>query len=347
MTAKPTVWMRHETRSGEGRAPISPDDARTLVTAGFRIVVEESPSRVFPTADYEAAGCLVAPADSWPDAPEGAIVLGLKELAAADVPLRDHIFFGSAFKGEKGAERLLRRFSEGGGTLYDLEYLVDETGHRVAAFTYWAGYVGAALAVLTARGELPRVLAPTTKPQLDAMLAAGAPGVRRTALVLGARGRGGTGAVDALRVAGIEPTQWDREETRELDKAAILEHDILVNAVRVSGPITPFLTTDDLDAPDRRLGVISDVSCSANRERSVLPLYHEPTTWRSPVLEVRGGSRPVKIIAIDNLARLLPLESSLAYSRDLLPTLASLPDGPVWQRARDEFRAHVPSLVAC
>ena len=34
---------------------------------------------------------------------------------------------------------------DGGGTLYDLEYLTDETGPpRVAAFGYWAGYAGAA-----------------------------------------------------------------------------------------------------------------------------------------------------------------------------------------------------------
>ena len=38
----------------------------------------------------------------------------------------------------------------GGGALLDLEYLTDDHGRRLAAFGYWAGYVGAALAVLHA-----------------------------------------------------------------------------------------------------------------------------------------------------------------------------------------------------
>ena len=41
----------------------------------------------------------------------------------------------------------LRRFRDGGGTLYDLEYLTDENGRRMAAFGYWAGYAGAAVSL--------------------------------------------------------------------------------------------------------------------------------------------------------------------------------------------------------
>jgi saccharopine dehydrogenase (NAD+, L-lysine-forming) len=53
--------------------------------------------------------------------------------------------FGHAFKGQHAGKALLARFRAGGGTLYDLEYLVDEAGRRLAAFGYWAGYAGAAV----------------------------------------------------------------------------------------------------------------------------------------------------------------------------------------------------------
>lgn len=343
----PTLWMRHESRAGEQRAPIAPQDVRRLVEAGFRVVVEESPTRIFPIAEYEAAGCLVAPTDTWPDAPADAIVIGLKELPQARTPLRDHIYFAHAYKGQTGSRELLGRFAAGGGTLLDLEYLVDDTGRRVAAFGYWAGYIGAALAVLQRRGELPRPLRPTNREDLDALLRASAErDADATALVIGAAGRSGRGAVDALAVAGITATEWDVEQTRDLHKDALLAHDLLVNTVMVTTPVPPFVSDEDLDREDRALSVISDVTVDVTSDCNVLPINHEVTSWESPVRELRGGRKPAQIIAIDNLPTLLPREASLDYSSQLLPALLTLPDGPIWERARETFAEHAAAAEA-
>jgi saccharopine dehydrogenase (NAD+, L-lysine-forming) len=43
------------------------------------------------------------------------------------------------FKGQHGWEKVLSRYSRGGGTLLDLEFL-EKNGRRVAAFGYWAGF---------------------------------------------------------------------------------------------------------------------------------------------------------------------------------------------------------------
>jgi saccharopine dehydrogenase (NAD+, L-lysine-forming) len=87
--------------------------------------------------------------NTWPDAPKEAIIFGLKELPEDGTPLiHRHIMFGHAFKGQHSGKALLQRFQAGGGTLYDLEYLTDATGRRVAAFGYWAGYAGAAVSVI-------------------------------------------------------------------------------------------------------------------------------------------------------------------------------------------------------
>ncbi|KJY37795.1 saccharopine dehydrogenase [Streptomyces katrae] len=169
------LWMRHEARPTERRAPLTPQDAARLVEAGVRITVEESAQRAFPLADYTAAGCATAPTGSWHEqAPDEAYVLGLKELPAgpgAPALRHRHIYFGHAYKGQAGARELLARFTAGGGALLDMEYLTDEAGRRVAAFGYWAGYVGAALAVLHHRGALTAPLVPTDRPALDALLA--------------------------------------------------------------------------------------------------------------------------------------------------------------------------------
>src|SRR5262249_49697232 len=147
--------MRGETRSTESRAPIVPSDAKVLISKGMAVTVEESGHRAFPIADYAAAGCTIVPEGAWGDAVGDFFVRGLKELRAQPFPLRHrHLFFGHAYKGQEGGELLLSRLAAGGGALLDLEYLTDARGRRLTAFGYWAGYVGAALAVLHRAGLL-------------------------------------------------------------------------------------------------------------------------------------------------------------------------------------------------
>lgn len=342
MSNRPLLWVRHESRPGEGRTAVSPESAKALLEAGFRIVVEADEQRAVDIEEYRALGCEIAEAGVWEQAPQDAIIVGLKELPEGDAPLRDHIYFGHAYKHQRGARELLSRFVAGGGELLDLEYLVDEDGRRVAAFGYWAGYVGAALAVLEHRGQLTPNMEPRSKADLDALLAREAGGCDATALVIGAGGRSGRGACDALAVAGITATRWDMAETENLDKAALLAHDILVNCVMVSTPTPPFVTDADLDTPGRRLTVIADVTADTTSDLNMLPIYDDITTWEHPVREVRPadpatGAPAVRVIGIDNLPSLLPAEASATYSADLLPTLLTLPDGPVWQRARARF----------
>jgi saccharopine dehydrogenase (NAD+, L-lysine-forming) len=338
----PHLWLRCESRGTERRAPLVPEDAATLVARGIRITVEESPLRVFPLAEYVAAGCTAAPAGSWTGAPAGTYILGLKELPLAPAQLRhDHIFFGHAYKGQPGAGGLLARFTAGGGALLDLEYLTDDAGRRLAAFGYWAGYVGAALAVLHRRGVLGTPLEPLDRAELDARLRAGAPsdGSREhDALVIGALGRCGRGACDALETAGIDPLRWDLAETRALDRDALLAAGLLVNTVLSTHPVPPFLTLADLDSPARRTSVIADVTCDVGSDCNVLPVYDAVTDWESPARRLRGGDRPVDVIAIDNLPSLLPAEASRAFSADLWPLLACLgPADPAWRRCRAAY----------
>jgi saccharopine dehydrogenase (NAD+, L-lysine-forming) len=332
------LWLRHEVRSTERRTPIVPDDARRLVAAGVDLTVEESPQRIFPIEEYEAAGARVAPAGSWVSAPSDTVVLGLKELPDEPAELTHrHIYFGHAYKRQPGAADLLRRFAAGGGALLDLEYLVDDDGRRLAAFGFWAGYLGAALAVLQHRGRLVAPLAPTEKEELDERLQP-APGDEDfTALVVGALGRSGRGARVAFATAGVEPTCWDLAETRDLDRPALLAHDVMVNAVLATTPVPPFLREQDLDHPDRRLRTLSDVTCDVGSPLNVLPVYDRTTEWTDPVRRLREAP-PLDLIAIDNLPSLLPRESSTDFSAALLPQLLDYGIGAPWWRCLETFR---------
>ncbi|MEU3524580.1 saccharopine dehydrogenase [Streptomyces sp. NPDC038707] len=331
------LWLRHEPRTTERRTPVVPADARRLVDGGVTLTVEESPQRIFPLEEYEAAGCRRAPTGSWAGAPRDAVIIGLKELPDSPGELMHrHICFGHAYKRQPGAAGLLRRFAAGGGALLDLEYLVDDEGRRVAAFGFWAGYLGAALAVLQHRSRLTAPLVPTTKEELDAVLRHGARDARSTALVIGALGRSGRGAVAAFRTAGTEPTRWDLAETRDLDRPALLGHDVLVNAVLATAPVPPFLREEDLDAPARRLRTLCDVTCDVGSPFNVLPLYDRTTDWAEPVRRLREEP-PLDLIAIDNLPSLLPRESSTDFSAALLPQLLAFGPGGAWGRCLDRY----------
>ncbi|HHS88948.1 MAG TPA: saccharopine dehydrogenase [Rhodobacteraceae bacterium] len=348
------LWIRSEQRANEKRVGLTPQGAAKLIAAGHEISVEESPNRIIPTEEYRDAGCRVEPENSWPDAPGDAIVFGLKELPDDGTPLAHrHIMFGHAYKGQPAGRALLERFRKGGGTLYDLEYLTDENGRRVAAFGYWAGFAGAAVSMmclaaqqagricgLVATFASSEALVNSVRKELDAT---GQP--RPSAIVIGALGRVGTGARDLCKALGIETTDWDMAETaRGGPFPEILDHDVFINAILAAPGCPVFVGADATTAP-RRLRVIGDVACDPTSEFSPIKVYDRVTTWEKPALRVHDDP-PLDVMAIDNLPSLLPLESSIDFADQLLPSLLSLDDMDkgVWARAKTEFDLHVANL---
>lgn len=358
------LWLRDETKPNEKRTPLTPGHARQLLEASARITVESSETRVFTDRDYLDAGCILAPSGSWKQASLDAFILGLKELPADSVPLpHRHIYFAHAFKKQAGWKELIARFSQGQGALYDLEFLTDDAGRRIAAFGRWAGFAGAAVGVdLWAH----QILSPGTEyaalsafPSQEALVAfvrdrlrqaMDQSGRKPTTLVIGAKGRCGSGAHDLLVQVGLgtDVTLWDKDETASGGPFdTILEHEILVNSVLVQGAMPPFLTEAMLDRP-RSLAVVSDVSCDPSSPFNPLPIYQETTTFTKPALRLREPSNTgpqLDLTAIDHLPSLLPRESSEDFSSQLLVHLMDLPTGsPVWTRAEHLFREVTESL---
>lgn len=344
------LWIRAEERGNERRVGITPEGVARLIDAGFAVTVEEAPDRVIPLADYVAAGARPAPRGAWRDAPRDAIIFGLKELEDDGRPLvHRHIMFGHAYKGQPAGQRLLSRFAEGGGVLYDLEYLVDGNGRRVAAFGHWAGFVGAATSVMAWAAQ--RLSAPCPPARVFASSAAlvdatgarlAAAGAAPTAIIIGAKGRVGGGAAALFEALGIRPTRWDIEETASGGPfPEVLAHDIFVNAI-LAAPGCPVFVPADAGRAARRLSVIGDVACDPGSEFSPVRVYDRVTTWEAPVLRVHDDP-PLDVMAIDNLPSILPRESSEDFARQLLPWLLALDriDEGVWARARAEFERHV------
>lgn len=343
------LWVRAEQRDNETRTGITPAGAAALISAGYSVTLEQSPTRVIPDAEFAAVGCTMAPAYSWPDAPRDAVIFGLKELPEDDTPLiHRHIMFGHAFKAQPAGLRLLQRFKAGGGTLLDLEYLVDDADRRVAAFGYWAGYAGAAVALWCwAAQRKGRMAGPVHAYDSATHLLSALQGElvstgahRPSALIIGALGRVGTGAANLCAAMGVSCTRWDMNETAQGGPfPEVLAHDIFLNCI-LARPGTPVFVPASATHAPRNLSVIGDIACDPDSDFSPIKVYDRTTTWDAPALRVHDAP-PLDVTAIDNLPSLLPLESSEDFAGQLLPVLLTLGDnGPVWQRAAATFALH-------
>ncbi|MEO0636527.1 MAG: saccharopine dehydrogenase [Pseudomonadota bacterium] len=349
-------WVRAEIKTGEARAPVTPATAQQLIDAGNLLSVELSGERAFSNGDYAAVGCEMVPSGGWVAAPANAVVLGIKELPDAPAILtHKHIFFGHAFKGQAGWRELLGRFQTGGGELLDLEYLTDDSGRRLAAFGYWAGFAGAALGLM-AWARLKRGEATALKPlkpfdDQGAMVAAARDAMHGleppSVLVMGALGRCGRGATDLCEVLGVAPTKWDMAETASGGPfPQILDHEIFINCVLGSEDTPIFVPADAPNHAERTLTVISDVSCDPSGPNNPVPVYDRVTTFAGPVIDATGDGAPLYVTAIDHLPSLLPMEASEDYAAQLLPVLMQFDDDPdgVWARARAAFEGKLAEL---
>ncbi len=334
-------WLRDEARDTERRTPLTPNGAASLIAAGAFVTVERSDKRVFEDAAYSDVGCVLVDAGRWLDAPRDTLILGVKELPQLPETLvGNYAHFAHLYKQQRGWQDDLARFGLGGSVLYDLEYLTDERGVRVAAFGYWAGWLGAALGL---RGWLEvqqdRAFGLVkSQDSRDAFLseirALKSDVAIPRAIVVGAKGRSGQGACDLFEACGVAVSAWDKEETVDLDRNSLLAHDILVNCVLLRGSGLVLVTQDDIADPATRLSMISDVACDPLSDFNPLPIYQAPTAWDAPFMRIEGGKY---LTAIDNLPSLLPLEASEDFAAQLLPVLHTYPDGVAWQNARAAF----------
>ncbi|CAK9441415.1 uncharacterized protein LODBEIA_P52830 [Lodderomyces beijingensis] len=363
------LHLRAETKPLEARAALTPSTTKQLLDAGFKVYVEESSQSTFDIKEYQDVGAEIVPEGSWKQAPKDRIIIGLKELPENETfPLvHEHIQFAHCYKNQAGWDKVLARFPAGNGVLYDLEFLENDQGRRVAAFGFYAGFAGAAIGVLDwafkqLHGDdedLPGVtpypnegeLIQYVKSELAKAVAKNN-GEYPTALVIGALGRCGSGAIDLFKKVGIPDenvAKWDMKETAKGGPfKEIVDSNIFVNCIYLSQPIPPFINYDSLNVEDRKLTTIVDVSADTTNPHNPIPVYEIATVFNDPTVPVKTSKGPkLSVCSIDHLPSLLPREASEFFSKDLMPSLLQLPEratAPVWARAKALFDKNVARL---
>lgn len=358
------LHLRAETKPLEARAALTPKTVKELISRGFKIYVEESSQSAFNSDEYKKVGAEIVPEGSWVDAPRDRIIIGLKEMPETDTfPLvHEHIQFAHCYKDQAGWKDVLKRFIDGKGTLYDLEFLENDQGRRVAAFGFYAGFAGAALGLRdwafkqthADSEDLPAVSPYSSEQALvkdvvcDYKKALKRGARKPTVLVIGALGRCGSGAIDLLHKVGVPDEnilKWDIKETsRGGPFKEIAQADIFINCIYLSKPIPPFIDYKLLNRPERRLRTVVDVSADTTNPHNPVPIYDIATVFNKPTVLVPTTAGPkLSVISIDHLPSLLPREASEFFAHDLLPSLEQLPQrnkSPVWVRAKKLFEKH-------
>ncbi len=343
-----TLWLRHETKPYEERVALTPSAAKQLQMRGHDVRIEKSPTRIFTDEEYSRLGLPLEETNSWRESPLDTIVLGLKELEETTDPLlRRHIYFAHCYKGQDGSQELLARFAQGDGKLYDLEFLIDQSGKRIAAFGVWAGFVGAGLGVdfwvSRQLGVDPNIAAPlrpwTSSEDMILYLKDRLSKVKEIpkVLVIGARGRCGQGATKLLEALDIKSEQWNSSHTKNKGPfQEILDFDVLVNCALMMNQTKPFITKELLKG-NKRLQIISDVGCDPTGPCNPLPVYDDITTMQEPARKLDVDNQDLWVTAIDHLPSLLPRESSEDFCQQLLPHLEKFLAGQIedtpWERS--------------
>ena len=238
-THPPTSGSATRPATPSAAPPSSPPTSAGCVDVGLHA----SPSRTrrsasFPIEEYDAAGAddrRARAAGSTP--PTTPYVVGIKELPdePRDAAAHAHLLRPRV----QGTERRRARRSSGSGAA--------AAGCSTSSTSPTSTASGSSPSATGPGTSAPPSACCTSPARLDG--AADADGARPTstrgcaaagerrrrpllALVTGARGRSGRGAQRALAIAGLPITRWDRQETRDLHKQALLGHDLLVNCVR-------------------------------------------------------------------------------------------------------------------
>jgi len=133
---------REDKNKWERRAPLAPRHVQTLVSQGFRVLVQPSNRRVFTDEEYKRAGGIIQE-----DLLECSTILGVKEVPPdLLLPGRNYCFFAHVIKAQPAGMPLLDTLLERCVRLLDYE-CITETGKRgdkrLVAFGSFAGNAGA------------------------------------------------------------------------------------------------------------------------------------------------------------------------------------------------------------
>jgi alpha-aminoadipic semialdehyde synthase len=129
---------REDKNEWEKRVPLTPAAVGALVADGIDVVIQPSDIRIYPDAEYTAAGATVQ--EDLSDCP---LVFAVKEIPQELFqPDTAYVFFSHTIKGQEANLPMLKRLMDLKCHLFDYERVADEQGRRLIFFGRFAGVAG-------------------------------------------------------------------------------------------------------------------------------------------------------------------------------------------------------------
>jgi saccharopine dehydrogenase (NAD+, L-lysine-forming) len=367
----------------DNRTPFSPHQCKEIQTqfANVQFIVQPSPIRCFNDSEYAEQGILLQEDLSICDIIFGV----KEALIDSLIHNKTYLFFSHTKKKQAHNKKLMHALIEKKIRLIDYECLTHDDGHRVVGFGYWAGVVGAhngLLAYGKRKGMFNLKPVFTYKNFLELKESYESFFVPPIKIVVTGSGRVSTGVLDILNYLDIAQVSGDDYLNKKFDYPVFTHlkgkelyarkvdgkydregfhkrpteytclflpytrvSDILMNGVYWDKDIPRLFELSDMQHPDFKLPVISDITCDENGS---VPCNVGSTTIADPTYgfnkKTQSRCEPflnnldtVDVMAVDNLPNELPRDASKYFGGFLqtyvLPDLISNKRSGVIERA--------------
>ena len=214
-----------------------------------------------------------------------------------------------------------------------MEYFTNDMGKRIITFGYFAGIAGCYMGLLqyymklinrNVMNIIPIYCIKNLYYILNFILNLD---VKPSIAIIG-NGRCAKGCMDFLNSLNLEYTVF----TRDSSKKDLIYYNVIFNCIQINNYIEPFITLDTLEQFDK-LNLVVDISCDYNNKYNPLPIYNKLSTFDNPIIHI---NEKVDVIAIDNLPSLLPKDSSIYFSSNLVKILTNM-EGKYWKTSINKF----------
>lgn len=326
---KGTISILKETRPGEKRVILTPEEVNQIKLAGYSVIAEHNCGVEcgFSDADYIKSGAeIVSQTEAWSCAD---LIVKYKAPTFDEYSFFSPNMVLAALFHAEGSPELLKAMIDAKVTAYSFEFF--ETDDHLFPLAFPGGEIAGKSAVLYAAHYMQNHLGGKGKLLCDIS------GVPRPKVGIIGYGSVGSAAISAAVSLGNDVIVFGRniEKLRKLQivygnrikvfpsipknyEEILPTLDVLIGTILISTFDTPALITEEMIQKMMPGSLVIDVTCGYGN--GYLPFIKGYTTLQTPIQTSNGLS----YIKIDNLPSAYHLTTTIAYARNLLPYLIHL-----------------------